>query len=289
MGNQTENKKRGASIAPLTEALERCWSAIRKNHPELPEVVILIESNSATVGTKKKSNSLSKLGHFFNSSWRDKDGTMYHEVVVTGEHLARPATAIFGTLLHEATHAMNFVKGLKDTTRQGRYHNKVFKKMALEMGMVCQQLKSGSTSFGWAITKMTPQTVLKYKDEIANLKETINSELVNLPPAVREWYAKKYDDGTIDLTNLTDEEIQDILDAAEQEDAEKEREKKEKKERDGPWDLECKCSPSRILKSVKKVTYLEGDIICGTCNSKFEKKANDAFLTIITSVPEETD
>ena len=233
------------------------------------------------MGSKKKNNNLSKLGHFFNSSWRDKDGAMYHEVVVTGEHLARPATAIFGTLLHEAAHAMNFVLGLKDTTRQGRYHNKVFKKMALEMGMVCQQLKSGSTSFGWAITKMTPDTVLKYKEQISNLKKTINTELVNLPPAVREWYAKKYDDGTIDLTNLTDEEIQDILDAAEQEDADKDQEKKEKKARNGPWDLECKCSPSRILKSVKKVTYLEGDILCGTCGTKFEKmQKNDLFLVI---------
>lgn len=275
MGNQIENKpkeKRVASIAPLTEALEDCWSAIRKNHPKLPEVVILIESNSATVNTKKK-DKFGKLGHFYNTSWRDKDGTMYHEVVITGEHLARPATAIFGTLLHEAAHALNFVQGLTDTSRQGRYHNKTFKNMAMQLGMVCEKMQSGKTSFGWAITKMTPDTVQKYKTPIKNLKSVIDSQLVNLPPAVREWYAKNYDDGIIDLANLTEEEIQAILDADAEEQANVELEKKKKKARDGPWDLECKCPMPRILKSIRKVTYLEGDIICGECNQKFEKKS----------------
>ena len=62
----------------------------------------------------------------------------------------------------------------------------------------------------------------------------------------------------IDIGNLTDEEIQKILDDEAEEQEQAEADKKEKKRRDGPWDLQCKCGPSRILKSVKKVAYLEG-------------------------------
>jgi len=275
MENKTK-KKREASIVPLIKASEDCWSAIRKEHPGLPEVVFLIESNSASIGTKKASE---KLGHFFNSSWRAKDGTMYHEVVLTGEHLARPATAVFGTILHEAAHALNFALGLKDTSRNGRYHNKVFKKTATEMGMVVSVLKKGKSSFGWARTQCTPSIVQKYKTVIKNLQSVMETELTNLPEAVRKWFATKYDDGIVDLSNLTDEEIQDLLDAEAEEEGKKEAEKVEKKKRDGPWDLECRCSPTRILKSVKKVTYLEGDLICGLCNSKFDKP-NAALLSL---------
>lgn len=272
MGNQKETKKkRGASIVPIIEAFEFCWSAIRKHHPDLPEAVLIVESNSSgQVGKVPKSNG-KKLGHFYNSSWKDKDGTIYHEVVVTGEHLARPATAVFGTILHEAAHAINYVRKIKDTSRGGRYHNKMFKAMAIDLGMVVQQLKIGKNSFGWANTRMTPDTVQKYREAIQNLKTAIESELENLPPAVREWYARKYDDGLIDIGNLTDEEIQKILDDEAEEQQQAETDKKEKKRRDGPWDLQCKCSPSRILKSVKKVAYLEGPIVCGVCNERFEK------------------
>ena len=272
MGNQKETKKkRGASIVPMVGAFEGCWSAIRKHHKDLPEVVIIVESNSATHNSKRSKKKGKKLGHFLNSSWKDGEGTIYHEVVITGESLARPATAIFCTLLHEAAHALNYVRGIKDTSRNGRYHNKAFKTMAIDLGMVVQQLKIGNNSFGWANTRMTPDTVQKYREAIQSLKTAIESQLENLPPEVAEWYARKYDDGLIDIGNLTDEEIQKILDDEAEEQQQAETDKKEKKRRDGPWDLQCKCSPSRILKSVKKVAYLEGPIICGICNERFEK------------------
>ena len=100
--------------------------------------------------------------------------------------------------------------------------------MAIDLGMVVQQLKIGNSSFGWANTRMTPDTVQKYREAIQSLKTAIESQLENLPPEVAEWYARKYDDGMIDIGNLTDEEIQKILDdeAEEQEQAEADKKRR---------------------------------------------------------------
>ena len=76
--------------------------------------------------------------------------------------------------------------------------------------------------------------VQKYKTVIKNLQSVMKTELTNLPEAVRKWFATKYDDGIIDLSNLTDEEIQDLLDAEAEEEGMIEIEKVEKKKRDGP-------------------------------------------------------
>lgn len=44
------------------------------------------------------------------------------EVLIGGEGLAR-AVAVLGTLLHEAAHALCHVSGIKDTSRQGSWHD----------------------------------------------------------------------------------------------------------------------------------------------------------------------
>ena len=46
------------------------------------------------------------------------------EVFVGGEGLVLGAVDVLGTLLHEATHALAHVRGIQDTQRQGRYHNR---------------------------------------------------------------------------------------------------------------------------------------------------------------------
>ena len=49
--------------------------------------------------------------------------------------------------------------------------------MAIDLGMVVQQLKIGNSSFGWANTRMTPDTVQKYREAIQSLKTAIESQL----------------------------------------------------------------------------------------------------------------
>ena len=55
--------------------------------------------------------------------------------MISGEGLRRSPREVLGTLLHEAAHALAHARGIKDTSRQGRYHNKHFKTLAEELGL----------------------------------------------------------------------------------------------------------------------------------------------------------
>ncbi len=52
------------------------------------------------------------------------------EVLITVDGVAGSAVEIFATLLHEAVHAVASERGIKDTSRQGRYHNARFRAIA---------------------------------------------------------------------------------------------------------------------------------------------------------------
>ncbi|WP_297495484.1 hypothetical protein [Pseudonocardia sp.] len=42
---------------------------------------------------------------------------------------------MLATLLHEAAHALAHVRGIKDSSRQGRWHNAKFKALSEELGI----------------------------------------------------------------------------------------------------------------------------------------------------------
>ena len=65
----------------------------------------------------------------------------------------------FGTLIHEATHALAIARGIKDTSRQNRYHNKRFKELANSLGITVEY----SGSIGWSLTTVPDETVRRYR------------------------------------------------------------------------------------------------------------------------------
>ena len=58
--------------------------------------------------------------------------------MISGEGLRRTPDEVLGTLLHEAAHALAHARGIKDTSRQGRYHNKHFKTCAEQLGLAVE-------------------------------------------------------------------------------------------------------------------------------------------------------
>lgn len=112
----------------LVAVLEACWNAIRVRHSELPEVVIVVAS-----GSGERARRLT-LGHFAPDRWEVR-GDNRHEIMIGGEGLKRGAVDVLGTLLHEAAHAVAVVRGMQDTSRGGRYHNRRFKAIAEELGL----------------------------------------------------------------------------------------------------------------------------------------------------------
>jgi hypothetical protein len=143
----------------MVAALEGAWESIRARHPEVPTVVMVLGAGS--IGT---TGGGLKLGHFAAMRWAEPDRTaagdrdgnsargavQLPEVFVGGEGLARGPADVLGTLLHEAAHALAHVRGIKDTSRQGRWHNARFKALAEELGIEVTK----DPRIGWSPTTL---------------------------------------------------------------------------------------------------------------------------------------
>ncbi len=91
------------------------------------------------------------------------------EVFVGGEGLALGAVDVLGTLLHEATHALAHVRGIQDTSRQGRYHSRKFRDLAEEMGLFVAE----APGIGWSDTFVPEATRTDYADILDALTAAI--------------------------------------------------------------------------------------------------------------------
>jgi hypothetical protein len=129
----------------LVAALEHAWTAIRRRHPDVPQVVIVVAS-----GSDPRSRRLN-LGHFAAARWQltDQPGDRA-EVLVSGEGLQRGRVDVLGTLLHEAAHGLAHARKLSDTSRQGRYHNRRYATLARELGLEVAHVQP----IGWSATSV---------------------------------------------------------------------------------------------------------------------------------------
>jgi hypothetical protein len=144
-------------VSRILAVLEDMWQAIRTHHPEIPPVVIIIAS-----GTEGKQ---ARYGHHAPGRWY-VDSQERAEIMISGEGLRRDAPSVLGTLLHEAAHALAAARGIKDTSRQGRYHNKHFKTLAEELGITVDF----DGVIGWSINTVPGTTAALYADQLAALK-----------------------------------------------------------------------------------------------------------------------
>jgi hypothetical protein len=148
----------------IVSALESAYRNIQRRHPELPEVVVII--GSPTRG---------QLGHFGAHRWINHDHRD-DEIFVSGHHLAHGGQAVMLTLLHEATHGLANARSIKDTSRNGRYHNRRFVKLAEELGLVYAGT-GPSSSLGFSDVIMTEKTGRTYAKIIARLDEALTHHL----------------------------------------------------------------------------------------------------------------
>jgi DnaJ domain len=145
----------------LLAVLEDTWTAIRRNHPEIPPVVIIIAS-----GTSSKQP---KWGHHAPRRWYH-DNTEHAEIMISGEGLRRTPADVLGTLLHEAAHVLADARGITDTSRQGRYHNKKYALLAAELGLEVAE----TSGFGWTATTVPAATAQRYASQLAALTDAMN-------------------------------------------------------------------------------------------------------------------
>jgi hypothetical protein len=91
------------------------------------------------------------------------------EVFVGGEGLRRGPLDVLGTVLHEAAHALAHARGVRDTSRQGRYHNARYAEIARELGLTVDR----DPRIGWSLTTMPPATVEAYADVLPGLARAL--------------------------------------------------------------------------------------------------------------------
>ncbi len=154
----TQATKPEVAASACIAAMERAWTAIRARHPEVPEVVVVLGAGS------EARRGLFKLGHFAAARWQVAE-TRRAEVLVSGEGLGRGARDVLATLLHEAAHGLADARGIQDTSRQGRYHNRRYARLAGEVGLeVARDAKTG-----WSQTTVPDQLAEVYADVLGDL------------------------------------------------------------------------------------------------------------------------
>lgn len=116
---------------------------------ELPEVMIVIFETA-------KANA---YGWFTPSKvWRDVEGTTeMHEIAMSAEYMNRSWIEVMQTLHHEMIHLYNHIKGVKDTSRNNRYHNAKFKAACEAHGFEYTFDKPDPT-IGWSRATLTQET-----------------------------------------------------------------------------------------------------------------------------------
>lgn len=241
------------SGSSIVAALERVWDLIRANHPDLPAVVIV--TGSGMVGPPR-------WGHFRADGWTERTekgaalDLVIGEMFVAGETLARGADHTVETMLHEAAHVLAQVRGIKDTSRQGRWHNQRFRRLAEELGLEYPK-ESAHPRVGFSECLMTPGTREEYAQVIEDLDRAIR-----LTIALPEFLATAPEGGE---SHGAGEYIHHGGRKPRQPGA---------TPTTNNLKAVCGCPTPRIIRASRKVLE-EGDIVCGKCRESFKAEARE--------------
>lgn len=161
--------------AAILTALDSALSTIRLTHPDVPAALAVVIST----GLGKKH------GHFAAGTWVDTQGehvgSARHELLIASETLGLGAEQVLTTLIHEAGHAMAHAQGIKDTTRQGRYHNEKFGTLASAMGLLVEKdAKHGATTPG-----LNTWAKAHYADTLTALDAVLSTHRVPVDPKAK--------------------------------------------------------------------------------------------------------
>lgn len=130
----------------VTQYLNKVFKLINSeyfgNELEMPTITI-----QSTVGA---------YGHVTTSKvWKTESGKASYELNIGADYLNRPIENIVATLIHEGCHLYAMQNGIKDTSNRGVYHNKRFKALAEERGLIIKK----HSRYGWTITTPSEATI----------------------------------------------------------------------------------------------------------------------------------
>lgn len=136
-----------SAISEMYKAFNKLNETFYNN--ELPEVMIVIFE------TARKN----AYGWFTPSKvWTDKEKTTeMHEIAMSAEYMNRDWITVMQTLHHEMIHLYCHINNIKDTSRNGRYHNKKFKEACEAHGLKFDIVEPDK-KIGWSQTVLTEES-----------------------------------------------------------------------------------------------------------------------------------
>lgn len=141
-------------------ALHVVCATIRRRHPDVPDILVPLRASTETVS----------LGCAAAEGQSDRVDLLT-EPPVSVHGAAKPAESVLAGLLHEATHGLARARGIKDTSRRGRYHNSWFAVLSEELGLS----SAPEPTVGWSRTRLRPETVSAYAAELRTLGAALRS------------------------------------------------------------------------------------------------------------------
>lgn len=154
-----------AMTALLTRTL---LEVARRHQDDLPGLTESCQDDVLVIcgGTTRRAS-----GWFQAGAWR-YDNRPVHEVFLnadrqTSHSAASPAEDVLTTLLHEACHTWANAEDIKDTSRDGRYHNHHFAEIALQIGLEVER----DPTIGHRTPGLSKQGRFEYADLLTGLAD----------------------------------------------------------------------------------------------------------------------
>ena len=162
------------TASKINGLLEDVYETLRVDTPDLPKVFFKLD-HGRTLRAQV-------WGHFAPEVWT-ADGEPRHEIMIASECLAAGAFQVLQTVIHEAVHALAEARGIRETSRQGRYHNRKFVTLAEELGMTYDAPKNRNAlgklvpddRIGYSSVVLTEATLEKYADLLTWLQAEITA------------------------------------------------------------------------------------------------------------------
>lgn len=253
-----ERNDQAIANSKLLWALEGIWSSIQKRHPDVPDVVFTFGQGSHRGPSKGKPI---LMGHFAPLRWQVLEGTSrIHEIFVAAEFIA-DADETLGTVIHEAAHAVASHRKVKDCSRQGRWHNKLFKAIAEELGLDVTK----DARLGWQNTLLRPETRELYLPQLECLAGVVRAYRLPEPdhgrpprPTPPEAPGVPECDDQADDQSDDQAELGDTPEPAEETSGQR---------------LLLICACGRRLRMSASV-WAAAPVICGACKEEFSRAVN---------------
>lgn len=137
------------TISAATHELHKLFNCLNKHFfaGELPMVALTIQTRGKRLA----------YGWFTVGKVWTADNVEMHEINIAAETLDRSYEEIVRTLLHEMVHLHCSEKGIKDTSRNGTFHNKKFKEECEKHGMFYDE--PADKKYGWAFPRLSWETI----------------------------------------------------------------------------------------------------------------------------------